>query len=345
MLQGITMASNSLVTALRRITSEIGGIDREQILRSSLGELSLEKELAPLLDVVLRKSIFASQYCEDVSEHSVSQAHGVFAELKQVLSAQASRTAQEYVSEREGVVARTQELIERLLLSWPPFVAAAVESRGFLESDGIKREYEVAVAQMKDTSEKALGEIQAQAEKTISEARTLADTIEQRARRTAAKISVTDAQDQFGRAEDDLGKKAKLWYWCSGSSIGVFIALVMILELAGYHSKDVGETIYHTAIRVTGLTAVAAMSMFSLKVLRAHLHMREHNLHRKRLANSLGAFVESAVTPEQRDMILAHLVDSIASFGHSGLVSDSDDAVTPTKVAIDTITRTLGPRS
>ena len=60
-----------------------------------------------------------------------------------------------------------------------------------------------------------------------------------------------------------------------------------------------------------------------MKILKAQLHMFQHNLHRRRITNSIEAFVESAITPEQRDLILAHLVDAVATFGNSGLL-DSD---------------------
>lgn len=100
--------------------------------------------------------------------------------------------------------------------------------------------------------------------------------------------------------------------------------------------------VYFGAIRITILTGVGAMATFCLRMLRAHMHMSQLNLHRQRIANSMAAFVESAITPEQRDLILAQLVTSVDDFGSSGLLSKEDDSVYSPKMTIEAITRTLG---
>jgi hypothetical protein len=76
------------------------------------------------------------------------------------------------------------------------------------------------------------------------------------------------------------------------------------------------------------------------RILKSHLHMREHNLHRQRIANSMASFAESAMNNDQRDVILSRLVDSIATFGISGMLGNEDDG--GSKITIDNITRTLG---
>ena len=55
----------------------------------------------------------------------------------------------------------------------------------------------------------------------------------------------------------------------------------------------------------------------------------------------MGAFVESAATPEQRDLILSQLVESVVQFGNSGLLQKEDDHLYRPKMTIDSITRTL----
>jgi len=69
--------------------------------------------------------------------------------------------------------------------------------------------------------------------------------------------------------------------------------------------------------------------------------MSHHNRHRQRVANSMEAFVQAAITPEQRDLILAQLVTSVVDFGTSGLLSKEDDAIYAPKMTIDSITRTI----
>lgn len=112
----------------------------------------------------------------------------------------------------------------------------------------------------------------------------------------------------------------------------------MFLEL-----PDTGTWLglYYTALRIAILSAVAAGAGLCLKVLRAYMNMRERNLHRQRLANSIEAFVISAQTPEVRDFILAHLVEAVASFGSSGLLTREAEPIGSRNLPADTVLRLL----
>ena len=88
--------------------------------------------------------------------------------------------------------------------------------------------------------------------------------------------------------------------------------------------------LYHTLLRVLVLSAIAGLAAFVFRMLRAHLHIAERNRHRIRVANSVESFVQSALEPAQRDLILARLTDAIVSFGDSGLVKqDGDERSSP----------------
>ena len=71
--------------------------------------------------------------------------------------------------------------------------------------------------------------------------------------------------------------------------------------------------------------------------------MFNHNKHRQRVANSIESFVESAITPEQRDSILSKLVDSISDFGSTGLLSTEENNSSSQKMIIDNVTRSVSP--
>ena len=95
---------------------------------------------------------------------------------------------------------------------------------------------------------------------------------------------------------------------------------------------------YLSIIRIGVLGLISTIIGFGLKMLKANLHMHQHNLHRKRLANSMAAFAESAMTNEQRDLILSQLVESVSNFGTSGMINkDSDKG----GISIDSITKTV----
>ena len=102
--------------------------------------------------------------------------------------------------------------------------------------------------------------------------------------------------------------------------------------------------IYHAIIRVTLLTAIGAVATFCFRVLRAQMHLREQNLHRERVANSVAAFLGAATSPEQRDVILARVVDAITALGNSGLLSDNDESMSPAKLILETVPRILSQK-
>ena len=74
------------------------------------------------------------------------------------------------------------------------------------------------------------------------------------------------------------------------------------------------------------------------------MHLREQNLHRERVANSVAAFLGAATSPEQRDVILARVVDAITAFGNSGLLSDNDESMSPAKLILETVPRILSQK-
>ncbi len=69
------------------------------------------------------------------------------------------------------------------------------------------------------------------------------------------------------------------------------------------------------------------------------MHLREVNLHRQRVANSMAAFLGAATSNDQRDAILARLVKAITMFGKSGLLSENDESMSPAKVIFESVSR------
>lgn len=261
------------------------------------------------------------------------------------MEAQTGRSNAEYVSQKEGFINAVNSQIQNLQQYWSNFVTAAIETRGFLKDEGTRKEYQKTIESIKEESTSALKLVQEEANKTIEEARQLAKQIEERARKTAAHISVEAAQEQFRLAQQELKTQIIIWSVLSALSVIAFILTAIYLSGIQFPEQWTWHIIYHTAIRITILTAIGAIATFCLRILRAYLHMRQHNLHRQRIANSMAAFVESAVTPEQRDLILTHLVDAVVAFGSSGLLSKEDDSINSSKMTIDNITRMFTPPS
>ena len=334
------MATPNKLKELKDIAEEINSVDENRLFREEIGKESLKEEFSPRLKKIRNHLDFVVQYAEEVHDNHINSLLNPFREIKDQLNAQAGRSNADYITSRVEFLRIIDEKLENLKLHWFPFVSAAIQTRGFLEDEGVRREYEKAVTSMKEETQTALQQVKEEANRTIEEARALAEQIEKRARKTAAKISVEEAQEQFKEAQISLDKKVVIWARISVSSIIVFLIMIvffMLLKLpADWH-----HIIYHSALRITILTAIGAAAAFCLKMLRAHMHMSEKNRHRQRVANSIAAFVDSAITPEQRDLILSQLVDAVISFGNSGLLQREDDNIYTPKLTIDNIARNL----
>ena len=228
-----------------------------------------------------------------------------------------------------------------MLQNWAHFVTVAVEERGFLDDEGIKKAYDRTVDNMKSEAENVINSIKEESTAVIKQAKKLAEEIETRARKTATNISVEEAQKQFKAAQRPLLLQVILWGLLSIVAVYIFYLLFkhfLNIELPDNYTWHI---VYFTSIRITALAAVGSIAAYFMKILKAQLHMFQHNLHRQRITNSIEAFVESAITQEQRDLILARMIDEVVTFGNSGLLeADQDNIYTP-KMTIDNITRSI----
>ena len=335
------MASDGLREQLKDLSDAIMNIDKDKLLRASLGEVALQEEFSPTLEKIQKKVDLALQYAPEAHDEQIQNILGQLEGIRSEMEQQANRSVNDYVAYRSPFLTNIATYLEELKRFWAPIVAVAVESRGFLEDEGVRQEYERTIESIKNESKSALRQVQEEAQKTIEEARNLAEQIENRARFTAAKISVAEAQKQFQQAQTSLDKQVKIWAGLGIASVLGFIGVAMYFATVELPDQWRWQVVYHSAIRVSILTAIGTAAAFCLKILRAHLHMSEKNRHRQHVANSMEAFVQSAVTPEQRDLILSQLIESIVQFGNSGLVQREDDNVYRPKMTIDSITRTL----
>ena len=335
------MASDTSIKQLQDLAEEIRLIDTNNLLRTSLGALSLEKDFGTTLEQIGKKVDLVRQYGREVHNDQIQRILSILGEIRTAIKQQADCSDADYAARRQQFLNNVKSYLETLKQFWAPVVTAAVETRGFLDDEGMRRQYERTIESIKKESETALQQVKEESNKTIEEARTLAKQIEDRARLTAARISVEEAQKQFSEAQTALDKRVKFWaVWGCVCGAGFFFAALYFMTI-DLPNEWQWQVVYRSAIKVSVLTAIATMTAFFLRIFRAHLHMSEKNRHRQRVANSMEAFVQSAVTPEQRDLILSQLVDSIAQFGHSGLVQREDDYAYRPKMTIDSINRTL----
>ena len=261
--------------------------------------------------------------------------------ITKILNQHAELGNPEFIQQSDTLLNSFTNHEENLLKVRAYFITAAIEERGLLEDEGMKRQSEIAIEDMKNKSEEALKKVREESDRIIEETKKFAEEIETKARRTAAGIAVEDAQEQFKEAQKHHKNQVILWVIISLVSVLLFISFGFYLLQSELPKEWQWQIIYYTAIKITILTAIGAVSTFCLRILRAHMHMYQHNLHRQRVTNSMASFVESAITPEQRDLILGHLVDAVATFGSSGLLAKEDDSIYSPKMTIDTIARNI----
>ena len=335
------MPSNQDVERLTNVANEIRSIDDQMLARPTLGVESLEEQLRPRMKELDQKLSLAVEYASEMTPSQINPLINDFEAIRNEMTGLANLgDSATYIQHSRHFLQQFDTYLEQLKEFWGPVVIAAIQRKGLLEEDGIKTAHDEAVNELKTRASQTLVEIQEKSEESIEKARKLADQIENRARQTATKISVKEAQSQFREAQKQFDSSVKNWSKISCIPIVLFLGLAIYLW-NHQGPSDVASAIYETGIRFAILGLLGALSAFCLRILRAHIHMRQQNLHRQRVANSIEAFVQSAVTPEQRDLILSYLVHSIIVFGNSGLVQEREESVNPSHLAIDSINRTF----
>lgn len=326
------MASADQIQQLYSLIEGFDDIDMERLNRTSLGESgSLVDEIRGRLSEIETIKTLAQKYAPFVHGEYVGNAVNSLSRIRDFMQQQSSAPDVQFLSNKSSFLNQIDMEIEETRRWLPIFVSAGVLSRGLLDDEGIKRESERALVELRETATKTLDTIKDESTKAIQDAENLAKEIENRARRTASKISVQEAQRQFGEAVKTDKSRVVLWWVMAGLSFTLLIGMPLSF-MAWELPKNAGwpESVYHMLLRLLVLSSVAGVAAFTLRMLRVHLHLAERNRHRVRVANSVESFVQSALEPAQRDLILARLVDSIIGFGNSGLVhNDGDDHTSP----------------
>ena len=327
------MANSDQMRQLEQISSDLHYIDKDKLLRPTIGELSLNKDFGPMLEEILNKAILAYKHASTLHEEQVGPIVDQLALILEELETQANADDRDYVARRENFLEIVGLCIENIKQFWTPFAVAELLDRDPPEQAELEKRLN-AIMQEAD-------EILQQAKERSAEIIAEAENVEQKARSTALGTSLGDAQKQFSIAQKDLNEKVLLWGGIGGVLFLACIVVGMYFWKLGPPEGEWRQIAYHSIIRVSILAVLGTATAFCLRIFRAHLHMREKNKHRQHVANCIGAFSEAASTPEQRDLILGQLVESIVQFGSSGLLSKEDEGNTY-RLKIDPIIKSLG---
>lgn len=338
------MKNANLIKSLEDRFDALNALDRKNYLKENLGDESIKNEIENDLNDYLKKISNIIKYGSSLSEDILHKAINSLSELTNLFNTITKQQSNDFIAQKSNHLSGMRANFKLINNEWPSVIAIMLEQKGFLSDEGLKEEFEKLKKEQIQNAENTIKNIKKESEKILNEAREIAKQIEERARKTATKISVEEAQNQFKEAQADHLKSVKLWAWLSSISLVLFVAIAIVFYL-DLPKLEEGLMIYKTTLRITILVSIGAIATFCLKILRSSYHMFKHNQHRQRIANSIGSFVESAVTPEQRDLILTHLVESIANFGNSGLVKGEDDSINATKFVVDNLVRNISQKN
>lgn len=317
---------------------EILKYDKEKVIRPNYGETSL-RDFEKEYDNMLNRLNFIKQYSTFVDNNTNNQVNSYLQNFKGQISSLVNYDQSQYVANKLSITQNLRQYFDSLKSLWPHYACAAIEDIGLLSNSNLQKEFKDISESLKKTTDETLEKINKESKEIIKQATEKANEIENSVRKTAQKISVQEAQTQFDEAANYHLKQSKFWGSIIGGLVIIFIGFVCYLLNVNLPDKWTWQILYYTAIRLSIITLISSLLAFSFKILKSHLHLQQHNLHRKRIANSMSAFVESANTKEQRDSILSQLVSSVSTFGTTGIFENDSDS--SAKISVDTITKTV----
>ncbi len=317
---------------------EILKYDINQIMRPTYGVTSLQ-DFEQEYKVMLKKLEFLKQYSTFVDNNTNDQANNAASNFKSIVSSLANANETDFVSNKLSNVKNLRNYFESLKQLSPAYGYAALEESGILNDMNFQLEYFKASENFKKMTNEALNQIKEESAEIINKAQEKANEIEKAVRKTAQKISVQEAQNQFVEAATYNLKQSRLWGFLIAGLLLSFILFAWHLLSISFPEKWTWQILYYTTIRISILALISTLLAFAIRIVKSHMHMQQHNLHRKRIANSMAAFVESANSQDQRDLILSQLVSSIASFGITGIFDSNSDG--STKISLDSVTKTV----
>ena len=322
------MATETHVSRLRTIAGRVINYPIDRILRPKQGASSLVGELSDGLGQLQKRAKVASELCPILADREVV---ALFQELEQAydrFDQIANLDDAQFVRARDDSAIAVTRHLDSVTSLWHPFALAQLERFGLLDAD-----LEQILQGMESRAQVVISEFEKTIEERKSELRNL-----------VRDVSIEDAEKAFNDAKKHHRNQAVAWGGLSAITAMAFGSTAFYFYGESVVGSDGWGVLYFTAIRLTILTAIAGVSAFCLKVLRSHLHRHQQNHHKYTLAKSLPTLIRAGESPQQRDLIFSQLVDALADFGSSGLITGKEESIHPSRVVVDSVARNL-PRS
>jgi hypothetical protein len=213
-----------------------------------------------------------------------------------------------------------------------PVAIALLSDLGHLNVENVSQSFE-------NIAEKILVETKKKAAGILAEAEEDARTIELNARGDAAGHGFSTVKEHFSNACQLAEKKAEKWYY---RFVCIFSIVLFLIAIFLSYPPDQSQnwlTIYNAGIRLGLLGVLGGIMAFSLRMMRAYLHISEQHKHRSILAESVKALVEGTADEEFRKEIFRQTLHELTTFGATGFVGVKEEGgmVPDANIMIDAV--------
>lgn len=363
------MASGEMKKRLENGRRDLDVFQSSQIFRQATNATGFTPEFQRSLGLVQSKLRQATPYLDSIEDFCLQPIASFLEQIpKAIDSPPPNHTAFQAL-----IIAKNKFMADLPLVSY-----GIIEASGMLDINegNINKFFQEGQTKLEDQVKAAIGKIQEGETKLEEQLKTAIGGIEKKAQevlesayKTANKISVKAAQEQFNAAAQELSRNSRLWIVSAGLSFLLLLGFLLgqmwhppalieeIVEAlnpsptGGAAKQAVGSVpmplliaagAYFTSIRLAIVGVLGIALAFSLRMARAYLHMGEHNRHKLRVTNSIEAFVAGVRTNEQKDLVLSKLVESVTQFGDSGILANQAESANLPSVILESITKNVG---
>jgi hypothetical protein len=331
------MADQPLIDALLNIFDALSNINLDAALRTDLGVISIKPQFMERIKAIasLKDSVRAS--AGQMENGHVQTLSAAIQQLAGRLQGIAGMQMQEFTNNRAGHVQALESDLSNvrsaLLVFMVWFLFARVtgglaqDIRG--ETATIRDEVNTRVGvfqnrfqSLEENATKMLNDLKAQTETVIENAKQL----DLAKRQQFKEVSIDSSKLQF----EGLTKRFLAWGVITGLLAAAMLGGLiwfLLTALNGLHEyASMQDAIAASVIRIALIGVLGAFAAILIKICRGNLNMYYHTMHRAHLATLIQQLVNAGENADQRGAIFIKMVDAIASFGSSGLISGSDDA-------------------
>ena len=353
------MANQSYIDSMQGMLDALREIEEERLMRSFLGgdlPLSENETFVGQRKKIEQRMEIAIRFGREVSDIQMQHINSAMERIVAIIREQSDLENRAYIDNQPSFLLSITSLMEEVDSIWMPFAACLAEYT--YSTDGVhakEKQIEEFAKNRMDEIRREADQIRERAEDTstniMEKAREEADNIMgdakkalEGARLTATGQSVEGAQEQFREAQKEININVIIWAVLSVVGIATFA-----LFAVKYTPTDIPEEwkwsiLYHSTIKISILAIIGTVTSFFVKTFRAYLYMSAKNKHRIRVTNSIEAFLGTAHTADQRDLILSQLVDAVTQFGTSGLLSKEEDSPYNPKITLESIMKNISTK-